>query len=193
MVMKKAALIFGFVVSLALVGFGQRTVTNSTLEKFQQKRLAAERDYRENYARMGFPSPEALDRQRDADMTARLQLAQQLRRARLEKERLELERLELEQRRLDLEAVRMDNKIETDDSARFYGGTYITSFGGFGGFGGFDYGHRHRWYGPRSPFGGFYPGNGRFDGSGGYRVTPFEVIPAPNPVRPQWMLGGRPY
>ena len=67
--MKKAALIFGLILSLTAIGIGQvRTVTNSTLQKFQEKRLAAERDYRDNYARMGFPSPEELDRQRDTDI-----------------------------------------------------------------------------------------------------------------------------
>lgn len=96
--MKTFTLVLGMVVSLAVVGFGQKTVTNSTLQKFQQMRLAAERDYRENYARMGFPSPEERDRQRDADMTAQFQLSDQLRQARLESERLQLER-----RSLDLE------------------------------------------------------------------------------------------
>ena len=40
-----------------------KTVTNSDLEKYRQKRLQAERDYRENYAKLGFPSPEELERQ----------------------------------------------------------------------------------------------------------------------------------
>lgn len=39
--------------------FGQRpTVTNETLEKYRQQRLAAEKDLRENYEKLGFPSPE---------------------------------------------------------------------------------------------------------------------------------------
>ncbi len=57
--MKITALMFGLVFSLTVVGFAQtRTVTNATLSKFTEKRLAAERDYRDNYQRMGFPSPE---------------------------------------------------------------------------------------------------------------------------------------
>ena len=40
-----------------------KTVTNSDLEQFRQKRLEAERDYRENYEKLGFPSPEELERQ----------------------------------------------------------------------------------------------------------------------------------
>jgi len=40
-----------------------KTVTNGDLEQFRQKRLKAERDYRENYEKLGFPSPEELERQ----------------------------------------------------------------------------------------------------------------------------------
>lgn len=36
------------------------TVTNADLEKYREKRLAAERELRENYEELGFPSPEEL-------------------------------------------------------------------------------------------------------------------------------------
>ncbi len=175
--MKTAALVFGLVISLASIGFGQaRSITNSTLEKFQQKRLAAERDYRENYQRMGFPSPEELEKQRDADMAARLELADQLRQARLEKERLELDR-----RNLDLDAARLDAELEINQVDGFYGGY----FSGFGGFSGFDSGRRHsRFRRGHFPFGGFSGGNRLLplvDRRGAYRVTPFGVISVPNP------------
>ena len=39
-----------------------KTVTNADLEKYRQERLKAEEDYRKNYAQMGFPSPEELER-----------------------------------------------------------------------------------------------------------------------------------
>lgn len=188
--MRKAAFILGLVGSLAVVGYGQArsTVDNFALEKFKQQRLAAERDYRENYERLGFPSPEELDRQRDADMAARLELAQQLRQARLERERLDLER-----RGMDLEAARLNAEIEANQSNGFYGGTYYGGFG-YGGYGGFGNFGRHR-------FGGFnngpvllpnYPNNRLtpiFD-RGGYRVTPFGVIQTPNP-RPTIVIRSR--
>lgn len=168
--MKKAALIFGFVISMVLVGAAQtRTVTNSSLQKFQEKRLAAERDYRENYARLGLPSPEELDRQRDLDMAARIELAEQLRRARLEKERLELER-----RNLDLEAAALNNEGENVDQGPYYGGGYIGGSGGF--YSGGRFGRR----------GGFFP-NRRFHTVDGYRATPVGVYPVSNP-RPQRMF-----
>ncbi len=40
-----------------------KSVTNRDLEKFRQKRLQTEREYRENYSRLGFPSPEELEKQ----------------------------------------------------------------------------------------------------------------------------------
>lgn len=64
-----------------------KTVTNSDLEKFREKRVAAERDYRENYAKMGFPSPEELERQSEKSRVERQELSAQLRAERLERER----------------------------------------------------------------------------------------------------------
>jgi hypothetical protein len=170
--MKKAVLFFGLMFSLTALALGQaRTVTNSTLQKFQDKRLAAERDYRENYARMGFPSPEELDRQRDADMEARLQLADQLRQARLEKERLELER-----RSLELDRMAAESAVNAGSYDGFYGGY----FGGFGGFygNGFFGGRRHGRFNRFAPF------------SGGYRATPVGIYPNPSPIRIPFILRG---
>ena len=158
--MKKAALIFGLFFSLALSAAAQvRTVTNSTLEKFQQKRIAAERDYRANYERLGFPSPEELDRQREADLKAKIELADQLRQTRLENERLELER-----RNLDLEAVTLQTEYVEE-------GYPVTVGGFYGGYGGYYYDGRYR---RRS--------GGRLFNRGGYRVDPFGVHPT-QPIR----------
>lgn len=55
-----SALIF---VATSFVFAQTKTVTNGDLEKFKQKRLKAEKDYRENYEKLGFPSPEELERQ----------------------------------------------------------------------------------------------------------------------------------
>ena len=56
-----------------------KSVTNADLEKFRQKRLQAEKDYRENYARLGFPSPEELERQNEKSRVERDVLAVRLR------------------------------------------------------------------------------------------------------------------
>ncbi|HVF30674.1 MAG TPA: hypothetical protein VNA22_06865 [Pyrinomonadaceae bacterium] len=174
--MKTAALIFGLVISLTAVGYGQvRTVTNATLEKYQQKRLAAERDYRDNYEKMGFPSPEELDRQREKDMETRIALADQLRQARLEKERLELETrsVDLESRRVDLEAAQLEYSTEIDQTGGFYGGFWGGGFDGRGGF---------RNFRGRFPF-RVWPNNRLLPmiDRGGYRATPFGIIQTPNP------------
>ncbi len=179
--MKKTALIFGLVLSMAAIGAGQvRTVTNSSLQKFQQKRLAAERDYRENYARMGFPSPEDLDRQREKDMTARLSLVAQLREARLEKERLELERNNLE-----LDTIRLDIESNSYAPETGYFGSY---FGGFQSFGAYNAGRGFKRFRRHFPSGYLSQRNRLLpyvDRRGAYRVTPFEVIPVPNPRPPR--------
>lgn len=72
----KRILAFGFllsaVVTVSVSAQQKRMVTNEDLEKFKSERLAAERDYRENYERMGFPSPEELEKrneQRTRDLT----------------------------------------------------------------------------------------------------------------------------
>jgi hypothetical protein len=86
-----------------------RTVTNSDLEKFRQKRLAAERDYRENYERLGFPSPEELEKQIEQSRRERSELS-----ARLRAENLERERLDLERQLIEAEARRDNFQPQTD-------------------------------------------------------------------------------
>ena len=63
----KKRLVFVLCSIFIAVGFvsaqtARRTVTNADLEKFRQKRLAAEQNYRDNYERLGFPSPEELQK-----------------------------------------------------------------------------------------------------------------------------------
>ncbi len=180
--MRAAIVVFGLIISFAVVSSGQvrTTITNSTLERIQQKRLAAERDYRENHVRLGLPSPEELDRQRDLDMTARIELSNQLRQARLEKERLELER-----RGLDLESTRFEYEVESVESGGYIGGGY------FGGFGGYNSGY-NRGRAPGRFRRGTLPGNRLLPlyDRGGYRVTPFGVIPVPNPQPPRVVFRG---
>ena len=76
----------------------RKSVTNTDLEKFRQKRLQAEQDYKENYEKMGFPSPEELQRKIEQSNDERFELA-----ARLGAERLERERLAIERERLGIE------------------------------------------------------------------------------------------
>ena len=75
-----------------------RSVTNTNLDQYKQDRLKAEREYRENYERMGFPSSEELDRRREQGRIETEQLSAKLRAASIERERVEAERLQAEQR-----------------------------------------------------------------------------------------------
>jgi hypothetical protein len=181
--MKKIAVVLGVVFSLSLVGFGQnrtvtarRNVTNSDLETFRQKRLDAERDYRENYERMGFPSPEELAKQRDDDMADRLQLADQLRQSRLEKERIELER-----DKVALDSARLDAERQAVyDTADYPDGSFWGGYGGFGGFGGFGSGGSFGGFFPRHHVIRAFPRNRLLPARGfqTFRITPAGVFPA---------------
>ena len=66
------AIAVGFVLSAAFaVGAQTKKVTNADLEKYRTERLKAEKDLRENYAKLGFPSPEELAKQQAEDEKAR--------------------------------------------------------------------------------------------------------------------------
>jgi hypothetical protein len=85
--MKQRSLFILFVMLfLSGVAIGQtQTVTGKDLEKFREKRLNAERDYRENYARLGMPSPEELERRRVEDKKVLIDLSEKLRRQHYER------------------------------------------------------------------------------------------------------------
>ncbi len=89
-----------------LVAGQNRTVTNADLEKHRQKRLEAQREYRENYEQLGFPSPEMLEREIEQSRVERSELA-----ARLRAENLEREQLNLERRSTEIEAQNRNYQI----------------------------------------------------------------------------------
>ncbi len=68
-----------------------RSVTNDDLERYKQSRLKAAREYRENYASLGLPSPEELDRLREQSRVETEALSAKLRAQRIEQERIEME------------------------------------------------------------------------------------------------------
>lgn len=93
--MTRSLLVILFSLLLSASVSAQSTVTNADLEKFRLKRLAAEKELRENYAKLGFPSPEELARQNAESARERDEFS-----ARLERERLERERIAAEYRSL---------------------------------------------------------------------------------------------
>lgn len=69
---KQITLIFSLIfvaAGLASAQTARKTVTNDDLEKYRQKRVQAEADYRANYKKLGMPSPEELE-QRAAESRA---------------------------------------------------------------------------------------------------------------------------
>jgi hypothetical protein len=136
------------VLSLILVATGfvfaqtntRKTVTNADLEKFRQKRLQAEADYRANYKKLGMPSPEELDerenerRQRNAEFTRQDEIA------RAQNENYLLARAnELRTQIISVEAqINYLRGQSANQQSPYKGGTIL--YGGaavFGGYGGF--------------------------------------------------------
>lgn len=78
--MKRQIVLFlGLIFSVSSLTFAQtKTVTNADLEKYRQKRVRAEREYRENYKKLGFPSPEELERQIEESRIEREELSTRL-------------------------------------------------------------------------------------------------------------------
>lgn len=75
-----------------------KTVTNADLEKYRQQRLKAEKDYQDNYARMGFVSPEEMQRQIEKSRVERETLAARLFSERLRQEEANAARADAEAR-----------------------------------------------------------------------------------------------
>lgn len=76
-----------------VAGYAQApTITNGDLEKYRSQRIKAETDLRENYERLGFPSPEERARRDAESAKAAGELAAKLRTERLERERIEAAR-----------------------------------------------------------------------------------------------------
>ena len=169
--MKKIAAFFIVVFSMANVAEGQRaarSVTNAELARFRDRRVAAEQEYRDNYERLGMPSPEELDERRDRDLDARLELAEQLRQTRLEKERIEIDRARvgLDSDRLAFERSMADSQVSEQKYG--YGGYYGGFYGGFG-YPGF--------YGRSFGFGNRFPGYVPLRGYPRNRLLPLFSVP----------------
>lgn len=69
-----------------------KTLTNADLTKYRVQREKGEREYRENYAKLGFPSPEELAKRREESAAVYREFAAKLRAENAEAERIESER-----------------------------------------------------------------------------------------------------
>ena len=158
---QKLLFVFCLLAMACVPAFSQRrSVTNTDLESYRQQRLRAEREYRENYVRLGFPSPEELARQRDESVRESVELSNRLR-----AERLQRESIEAAQMALARQAMSYPDYPQGFGGNTIYGAAWFDSFSG---------GRRHR-------HGGFgrFPGFGRFGQSGYFAGGNFW----PTPVR----------
>jgi hypothetical protein len=121
-------LCFVFVSAIAVPAQSKRTVTNADLEKFRQKRVQAETEYRQNYQRLGLPSPEELEKQREKNRQELSMLSARLQNESAERER---SRRDDELRQAQIQYFR-SNSYRNDQST--YNGNGYYSSGYFGGF-----------------------------------------------------------
>jgi len=177
-------LVIGFI-AVVSASAQTRSVTNEDLEKYRQKRVAAERDLRENYERLGFPSPAELEKQNERSRAEKNALA-----ARLEAENLERERLNLERQRAENEARLNNYQFQTQNSQFAENGYASNGFYGFQTFG-FPNNRSNRFN--RGGFGGYYRRN--YGGQPRYEYRnnlPVRIQPPPQRIfAPRQTSGGR--
>ncbi len=177
----KQRVLFFLCALIGCVGFAAaqaKTVTNADLDKFKQRRLQAEQDLKEYYAKIGLSEGDVLKKQAE-DAKAREDLTSRLRASRLEQERIDAE-----SRRLAADSVGAPVTVVVDAQGNSYPGyyTYSAPYYRRGG----------RWYRPSR-----YPIT--------YRATPMGIIYEPGnrpasiyspliPQRPQpaWRTVRRP-
>lgn len=160
--MKQRSL-FVFCLIFGIAGFTAaqtKSVTNKDLEKYRNDREKAESEYRRNYAKLGLPSPEELERRREQDRVASEKLSTELRASRLERERLEAERLANAGRAVYFQYVPVDRDVQDLGSGYFW-----------------SYGRRYR-----------YPARQLFSQPGYYAGGQFWPTPVRTPQRlPIWL------
>ncbi len=178
--MRKQILLFlGFIFIFANVAAAQkRTVTNADLEKFRQKRLQAEADYRENYQKLGLPSPEELDRQRDQNRREMAELS-----ARFQRENFERAQRQREDEYMRAQIDYFRASASQYNQSAYNGGGYYSSgyYGGY--YGGYSNGYYNNRFGYNRGFGragsfynpiipgtAFYPRGVRIN-TGGLRIN----------------------
>lgn len=175
----KHRMLFILCATLALAGFADaqgRVVTNADLDKFKQKRLQAEKDLKEYYAKIGLTA-EDVAKQEAAESQEREELSARLRASRLEQERIEAE---IRQRE---EAVAPVNVVVTNG---------IPDYSGY-------YFYGNRLYPNRGPW------NRRYGSQVRWRATPMGVVyepgslpssiwspPVQQRARPAWRSPRRP-
>ncbi len=114
-----------------------KNITNADLEKFKEKRLRTEREYRENYAKLGMPSPEDLEKSAERKRRENAEVA-----ARLRVERLADERTQALREQAETQAAAANNSYNQPIVQR----TYLQTNSGYAPFGYYTYQNNPRDY-----------------------------------------------
>jgi hypothetical protein len=157
----------------ASAGAQTRSVTNADLNKYAQQRENAEREYRETYARRGFPSPEELERRRKQDAQEMHDYADRIRLQNAEIERAMAAQAAAMQQ-MSPPVVVVNGQGGYYDPGYFWNGAYYGS-GYYGG--GNRFGRGFRQY--SQP--GYYAG-GQFWPTGGATPSRPLIQTAPRPI-----------
>lgn len=86
--MKILFFVCAFLSASTAVTAQSKVVTNADLDKYRAERERIAADYRENYAKRGFPSPEELEKRNEQDRKVLAETAARVRAERLERERI---------------------------------------------------------------------------------------------------------
>ncbi|HRI02768.1 MAG TPA: hypothetical protein PLL77_03400 [Pyrinomonadaceae bacterium] len=123
----KIRILFLVFIIIAATGaaFAQsKTVTNDDLSKYKQERVKAEAELRNNYAKLGFPSPEERAARDAESVKQTVELSARLRNERLERERIDAQNAANAQYSAALlRAVQQQNTVEYS-SQSYFGGYY---------------------------------------------------------------------
>lgn len=171
--MKRIALVLCAVFSCTVIGSAQRygatrTVTNADLEKFQQERIAAAREYESTYVERGQPSPSEIDSRNEQRIRDLDELSTQLRSEYLERD---MKKADIQARLIEsliyAQASEAASQMPASNSGGVIYSGYSDPYGGYG-YGGYGYGRR---YGRNR--GGLYrvPTNGGYVSGGVYWPT----------------------
>ncbi len=120
-------LVFIIITAAGAVFAQSKTVTNDDLSKYKQERVKAEAELRNNYAKLGFPSPEERARREAQSTKDTVELSARLRNERLERERIHAQNAANAQYSAAVRrAIQPQNTVEyyapSDFGGYYYGG-----------------------------------------------------------------------
>ncbi|MBK8303608.1 MAG: hypothetical protein IPK98_09500 [Chloracidobacterium sp.] len=124
--MKIRVLFLVFIIITATgAAFAQsKTVTNDDLSKYKQERVKAEAELRNNYVKLGFPSPEERERRNAESAKESVELSARLRNERLERERIEAQNAATAQYNAVLLRAKQQQSAPEYYTPSYFGGFY---------------------------------------------------------------------